>query len=111
MYTFITVLHIIVAFLLVIVILLQIGKAGGLGGIFGGGGTEQLFSTPSGTSFLRKTTIVLAIVFMLTSLSLTFIGYRKASKTVTGKVPSVPVESSQPSAESQPESAPAPKTP
>lgn len=88
MYTFILVIHIAVALLLILIILLQIGKAGSLGGIFGGGGGEQLFSTPSGSELLRKTTIVLAITFLITCVSLTYVSYQRKLVTVTSKVPS-----------------------
>ena len=89
MYTFILTVHIIVALLLIVVILLQIGRAGSLGGIFGGGG-EQLFSTPSGSELLRKTTIVLAVAFLITSVSLTYVTYHRKLLTVMSRVPAMP---------------------
>lgn len=91
MYTVIVVIHVIVALLLILVVLLQSGKAGGLGNIFGGG-SEQLFSTPSGTAFMRKTTIALALFFVITSITLTFLTYRMTLRTVTGIVPTAPAE-------------------
>ena len=51
-----------------------------------GGGSEQLFSTPSGSVFLRKATITIAIVFILTSIGLTFLSHQTSLKTVTGQV-------------------------
>ncbi len=90
MHTFILVIHVAVALLLILIVLLQIGRAGSLGGIFGGGGGEQLFSTPSGSELLRKTTIILAITFLITSISLTYVSYRRKLVTVTGKIPSAP---------------------
>jgi len=89
MITIITILHVIVCLLLILVILLQIGKAGSLGGLFGGGGGEQLFSTPSGSNFLRKLTVGFTVIFIITSLSLTFLSYRKKLKTVTSLAPVV----------------------
>jgi len=86
MHTILLILHIIAALLLILFILIQSAKAGGLGGIFGGGGGEQLFSTPSGSVFLRKVTITIAIVFILTSIGLTFLGHQTRLKTVTGQV-------------------------
>lgn len=78
-----TIIHITVAVLLILVVLVQSGKGAGLSGLFGGGASaEQLFSAPSGGSFLRKATIVLAIVFAVTSLTLTFTASRRAMQSV-----------------------------
>ena len=103
MHTFILVIHVAVALFLILIVLLQIGRAGSLGGIFGGGGGEQLFSTPSGSELLRKTTIILAITFLITSISLTYLSYRRRLTTVTGKIPSVPPIETTPQPEPSPE--------
>ena len=87
MYTFFLIIHVIVSVLLILIILLQIGRAGSLGGLFGGGGGDQLLSTPSGSQLLRKVTIVLSLMFLVTTVSLTVVSYRKKLKTVTGKIP------------------------
>jgi preprotein translocase subunit SecG len=77
------IIHITVAVLLVAIVLLQSGKGAGLSGLFGGGASaEQLFSAPSGGSFLRKATITLAVVFAITSLALTFTASRRAMESV-----------------------------
>lgn len=82
MYAIITAIHIITSFLIIVVVLLQSGKGAGLSGIFGGAG-EQLFSTPSSGSFLRKVTLTLAIVFAVTSISLTVMASRRHYQSVT----------------------------
>ncbi|MDI6641829.1 MAG: preprotein translocase subunit SecG [Elusimicrobiota bacterium] len=87
MYTIVVVIHVLTAIFLILLVLLQTGKAGGLGGIFGGGGADQLFSTPSGSQFLRKTTIITIAVFFFTSITLTFISYRRGITTVTSRIP------------------------
>ncbi|MBU0519004.1 preprotein translocase subunit SecG [bacterium] len=73
-YTILIALHLIVSILLVVVILLQSSKGGGLAGsAFGGGGGGSSFLGARGTaSFLTRATTVLAIVFMLNSLGLSF---------------------------------------
>ncbi|MEW6041612.1 MAG: preprotein translocase subunit SecG [Elusimicrobiota bacterium] len=86
MYTLIVILHILVCALLISIILIQKGKSGGIGAIFGGGGTDQIFSTPSGSAFLRKATITITIIFFITTISLTYLSYRKSIETVTGRV-------------------------
>ncbi len=81
MITFIIVIHIVVCVILIALVLVQAGKGGGLGGLFGGGGMSQsLFGVRTGT-FLTRLTTVLAIIFMLTSLSLA-VFYRRPGKSV-----------------------------
>lgn len=87
MQTLISLLHILTCFLLIVAVLLQVGKSAGLEKIFGGGGSEQLFSLPSGTAFLRKVTTVLAVIFILTTLSLTILSYKRTTKSVVEKLP------------------------
>ena len=105
--TLITVLHVIASLFLILIILLQIGHAGSLGNLVGG--TDQLFSTPSGSSFLRKVTIGLAVVFVVTSMSLTFLSYRTGLKTVTGLIPPQAPQQQQ-SQPAQPQQPAAPAT-
>ncbi|MDR1401123.1 MAG: preprotein translocase subunit SecG [Endomicrobium sp.] len=57
---------------LIIVVVFQAGRAGITGGrgIFGVGGTAQIFSAPSGIAFINKLTVFMACVFLITSLLL-----------------------------------------
>ncbi|MHB9154813.1 MAG: preprotein translocase subunit SecG [Endomicrobiales bacterium] len=96
MYTLILILHIIVSVGLILVVLLQAGKGSGISGLFGGGGSDQLFNAPSGMAFIKKVTVVMAVVFMLTSLSLTVLTSRLGMRTVTGQIPYIPVQPVQP---------------
>lgn len=73
-YTFLLFLHVIVSILLVVVILLQSAKGGGLAGSAFGGAMGTSFLGARGTaSFLSRATTVLAIIFMVNSLSLSFL--------------------------------------
>ncbi|TKJ41879.1 preprotein translocase subunit SecG [candidate division LCP-89 bacterium B3_LCP] len=74
-YTIFLTLHIVVSLLLVVVILLQSSKGGGLAGsAFGGGAGGSSFLGARGTAtFMSRATTILAIIFMLNSLSLSFI--------------------------------------
>jgi preprotein translocase subunit SecG len=57
---------------LIFVVLLQAGKSGGMVGIFGSeGSSDQIFNVPSGMAFIKKLTIVMACIFLFTSLMLT----------------------------------------
>lgn len=70
MYTLFIVIHIVACVLLVSVVLLQAGRSGGFQGLFGSSG-EVIFSSSSGSSFLRKLTVSFALVFGVTSIVLT----------------------------------------
>jgi preprotein translocase subunit SecG len=67
------VIHIAASFLLIVVVLMQSSKGGGLSGAFGGGGGEAMFGGREAATFLSKSTTYLAIIFMVTSLSLAFL--------------------------------------
>ena len=81
-----TVLHIVVCFLLIAVILLQVGKGHGLtGGGFGDSNTaSSIFGTKTG-AFLSKATTVVAVVFILTTLSLDAIQLHKSKSLFQSK--------------------------
>jgi len=65
-----TVIHIIICVFLVIVVLLQSGKAADLAGAFGGMGSQTAFGPRGGATLLSRATTVAAALFMVTSLSL-----------------------------------------
>ena len=68
--------HIIVCLALIGVVLLQQGKGADMGAAFGGS-SQTLFGSSGGATLLGKLTAAAAVVFMLTSLSLT---YRAANR-------------------------------
>ncbi len=77
MYTFLIMVHVIVAITLIIVILMQSSKGGGLSGAFGGaggGGSQSLFGGRGAANFLQKVTVGLAVMFMLLALVINLIG-------------------------------------
>lgn len=97
MFSIVLPIHILVSACLVIVTLLQRGKGGGLSGVFGGGGSQSVFGGRGATPVLAKATVVFAVLFMLTSLSLTLISAsRRAPRSaVEGEMqrgPFAPVE-------------------
>lgn len=101
----ITIIHVIVCILLIVIILLQAGKGAGMGAAFGGGGSQTLFGSTGGTTFLTKITTAVAVIFMLTCLSLAYISTNQKPKSIVADEP-VPV--SQPAA---PAATPAPEPP
>ena len=70
MYGLLLVLHILVCFALVVVILLQSGKGGGLAGGAFGGTAQTVFGGRGATDFLTRATMVLAGTFFLSSIVL-----------------------------------------
>ena len=70
METFLLVIHIMVCLFLVFIVLVQGGKGAEMGAAFGGGSSQTLFGGRGAATFLSKLTTGIAIVFMLTSLSL-----------------------------------------
>jgi preprotein translocase subunit SecG len=73
MSTLITILHIIVCVFLMLTVLLQSGKGGGMGAAFGGGNAATVFGGSGASSFLRRLTAGAGTVFMLTSMLLAFL--------------------------------------
>jgi preprotein translocase subunit SecG len=69
MLTLFSIIHIVVCLFLVLVILLQQGRGGGLGSAFGGTG-QQVFGGAGATNFLAQLTEWAAFGFMFTSLIL-----------------------------------------
>lgn len=67
----ITVLHAVACLFLILVVLLQPGRSGGLGA-FSGVGAQQVFGGRGAGNFLTKTTWVTAAVFFLTSMTLAY---------------------------------------
>jgi preprotein translocase subunit SecG len=80
-----TALHIIICVFLIIVVLLQSGKAADLAGAFGGMGSQTVFGPRGTATVLSKATTIAAALFMVTSLSLVILANR-TSATATGSV-------------------------
>ena len=103
MLTIITVIHVLVCFALILIVLLQAGKGAEMGAAFGGA-SQTLFGSAGTMGFLSKLTTVAAVIFMITSLLLTFSSTRRASTVIKER----PAESIPATPEQAPE-APAPE--
>ncbi len=79
----ITIVHIIVALILILVVLLQTGKRADLAGAFGGGGSQTAFGTRGAATLLSKVTTTAAVLFMLTSLGLSLVSTLPGSQSGT----------------------------
>ncbi len=82
--TIIIILHILVCFALILIVLLQAGKGAEMGAAFGGA-SQTLFGSTGSMGFLSKLTTVAAVVFMITSLLLTYSSTRRASTVIKEK--------------------------
>ena len=74
----ITTLHILACVSLMVAILLQSGKGGGLAGTFGAGSSQTLFGGRGAATFLSRAAGTLAVVFFLTSLTLSLTSTRQS---------------------------------
>src|SRR6516165_5721013 len=115
MITILTIFHVIVCVFLIFVVLLQQAQNADWSGAFGGGGTQTAFGQRGAGTLLSKATTVSAIVFMITSLSLTILITRPGGNSVIreGAKQNQQQQQQQPQQPQQQQSAPAPapKTP
>ncbi|MBZ5586177.1 MAG: preprotein translocase subunit SecG [Acidobacteriia bacterium] len=83
LYFAILLVHILVCVFLIIVVLLQSGKAADLAGAFGGMGSQTAFGPRGSATLLSKATTISAVVFMLTSMSLSILATKRAGYSAT----------------------------
>jgi preprotein translocase subunit SecG len=76
-----TFIHVIVCLFLIVVVLLQSGKAADLAGAFGGMGSQTAFGPRGSATILSKATTLAAAIFMITSLTLAILATRGAASS------------------------------
>lgn len=103
LFTLLIVVHIFLCVFLVLIVLLQSDKGGGLAGAFGGMGGGAAFSGGGTATFLTKLTQGVALTLFVIILALTYLSERRAavtesasqlqeaSKGLSGALPSAPV--------------------
>ena len=89
--------HILIGATIIGLVLLQHGKGADMGAAFGGGSSGSLFGATGSANFLSRTTAVLATVFFITSLALSYMATNRpqAPASVMEQVqtqPAAPVE-------------------
>ncbi len=107
MYILAMIVHVVVCLFLIIVVLLQSGKAADLAGAFGGMGSQTAFGPRGSATLLSKATTISAVLFMLTSLTLSILATRNAGLGTSVLDQSRPVPAQQAPAPSAPAPAPA----
>jgi len=99
-------IHVIICALLIIIILIQAGRGGGL--VSGFSGVESMFGTKTNT-FLTRTTTTLAILFFITCISLALLSVRQSRSLMRSLKPKPSTQAPQEipqKAEPQPQTAP-----
>ncbi|NMG33325.1 preprotein translocase subunit SecG [Azoarcus sp. TTM-91] len=97
--------HVLVGIGVIGLVLVQHGKGADMGAAFGSGSSGSLFGSSGSANFLSRTTAVLATVFFITSLGLSYLASNKPSapaSVMEGAVQSTPA-SQQPKAEEVPQ--------
>ena len=84
-------IHVTVCVLLILIVLLQTGKGAEMGASIGGGSSQALFGAAGPANILTKITTAVAIIFMITSLTLAYLSGHRADSSVMKSNP-VPVE-------------------
>ena len=102
----VTIVHVIVCIFLIVVVLLQSGKSADIAAAFGGAGSQTAFGPRGTATILSKATTWSAVIFMITSITLSILAYNAPS---SGSV----LSNTKPTTTSQPAPAPAnqPATP
>jgi preprotein translocase subunit SecG len=106
------VIHVIIAAAIIGLVLLQHGKGADMGAAFGSGSSGSLFGASGSANFLSRTTAILATVFFISSLVLTYVYAHKSAPTgvLEGVLKSAPTAPSS-TAPSSPAPAPAGQVP
>ncbi len=109
----ITIIHVIVCLFLIGVVLLQSGKSGDLAAAFGGQGSQTAFGPRGAASVLSRATTWSAIIFMVTSITLSIFAARKSGPTsvLSGVKPSQTQSKPQTSAPAAPPTVPQDQAP
>lgn len=109
-YTLLLVLHILIGCAVIGFVLLQHGKGADMGAAFGSGASGSLFGSAGSANFLSRTTAVLATLFFISSLTLSYLASRPHAQTggsslmdgVPAATASAPAAASAPVAASAP---------
>jgi preprotein translocase subunit SecG len=82
---FITIIHVVICIILIVVVLLQSGKAADLAGAFGGAGSQTAFGPRGTATLLSKMTTISAVLFMITSIGLWMLSAKGQRSVVKGE--------------------------
>ena len=86
MFAVVTIIHVLACIFLILVVLLQTGKGADMGAVFGGS-SSTVFGSSGAGNFLTRLTTATAIIFMFTSLGLTYLSAERTTSTVFDDAP------------------------
>lgn len=91
MFTLVLIIHIIVSLIMIGAVLLQAGKGASIGSTFGGASSssQTIFGSAGPATLLAKVTYGCAAIFMITSLTLTYMSTRQRTTSIMENVPAV----------------------
>ena len=89
-------LHILVSLALIVIVLLQHGKGAEMGASFGSGGSQSVFGAGGGNTFMSKLTTSAAVIFMLTSLTLAYLGGHTGTSSIMPSKSAAPKPAAMP---------------
>ncbi|NLC70671.1 MAG: preprotein translocase subunit SecG [Desulfuromonadaceae bacterium] len=107
MTTFLIIVHVLVCLALIGIVLIQGGKGAEMGAAFGAGASNTVFGASGGKSFIGRMTTIVAVIFMLTSLGLTYFYRMPGSASIMPSEVTTKQETAAPDAQTKaPEATP-----
>lgn len=89
LFTLVLIIHILVSVVMIGSVLLQVGKGASIGSTFGSTSSQTIFGSAGPATLLAKVTYACAGIFMVTSLTLTYMSGREKTKSLMSDVPAV----------------------
>jgi len=96
MYSALIMLHLIVCLVMILVVISQSSKGAEMGAVFGGGASQTAFGSQGAGGFLEKVTIVCAVIFFVTSMSLAMLSSKQQKSLIMDATSVPPMESTVP---------------
>ncbi len=87
MYQLIMIIHVLAAFCLIALVLVQQGKGATMGAAFGSGASQTVFGSRGSGSFLLRVTISFVVIFFATSIALNYIASRAVKQSAQIELP------------------------
>ena len=82
-----TFFYIVISITLILLVLLQQGKGSDIESAFGGGSSNAMFGSSSPSNPLTKATAIVSAIFLILSLSITYISRNSAEKDLEVSIP------------------------
>jgi len=99
MSVFMILIHVVACIALILIVLLQTGKGADMGAAFGGGSSQTLFGSTGASTFLSKATTVVAVLFMITSLTLAYMSGRTTGSSIMSREAAPATQTAAPASE------------